>query len=136
MGLGGSAWRGCLGAVFLIAINQLRFVFLFPLAFLLTLFFLTLSMGKTQPHRECASLRDVKPPMPGWKSTSAEAIHGDEPVQVLNIERAPSSPSLSRPLWAQAQTRINAVPGGRLPDSCPCLETLICTCRPLVLIEP
>lgn len=54
MGLGGCGWRGCLGAGFLVAINQLCSVFLFPLAFLFIYFFFTLSMGKTQPHVECA----------------------------------------------------------------------------------
>lgn len=75
--------------------------------------------------------------MLGWMSASFEAVHRDVLVQELNIERAPSSPSLSRPLWARAQARIDAALGsGRLRDSRPCLETLICTCHRLALIEP
>lgn len=58
-------------------------------------------------------------------------------MQELNIERAPSSPQPPLSSWALARARINAVfGGGRLHDSHSCLETLICTCRRLALIDP
>lgn len=57
-------------------------------------------------------------------------------MQELNIERAPSSPSLPPPLGT-GTGEINAVlGGGSRRDSRPCLETLICTCHRSALIEP
>lgn len=50
VGLGVGGWRNHLGAAFLVAINQLSFAVLFPLALPFACFLLTLSMGKTQPH--------------------------------------------------------------------------------------
>lgn len=74
-----------------------------------------------------------------WKSASFEAVRRDVALWELNIEKAPSSPSLPYPLWAAAQARIDAVLGCcRLRDSRRCLETLICTCHrcPVALTEP
>lgn len=43
---------------------------------------------------------------------------------------APSSPGLAG-LCGHSTAKIDAVLGGRLPDSCPCPETLTCPCCPL-----
>lgn len=57
-------------------------------------------------------------------------------MRELNIERAPSSPSL--PVLMGTGTGENQCCAWRpqTTDSHPCLETLICTCHRLALIDP